>query len=142
NSANQGIAGGTGNQGKPGGNVNSNNYTGDGGSGGGPGKGNGTGIGDSNGPGISYNLTGRTAIYLDNNLKGFANEEGCVVVKITTDKKGKITNAVPGVKGSTITDQNLLNKCKKAALNSTFNSDSKAAIDQQGTITYLFKKLN
>ncbi|NTW32509.1 MAG: energy transducer TonB [Bacteroidetes bacterium] len=139
--ANQGIAGGVGNQGKENGDVNSSNYKGNGGSGGGPGKGNGTGIGDGNGPGTSYNLSGRKITVLPKPAYN-SDEQGKVVVAITVDKTGKVITAVAGAKGTTITDKTLLRQSEQAALKAKFDAKSDAAIEQKGTITYVFIKLN
>jgi len=85
NNANQGIAGGQGNQGKENGDVNSKNYNGNGGSGGGDGSGNGTGVGNGNGPGTSFDLKDRKKLYLPKPAYN-SDEQGKVVVAITVDK--------------------------------------------------------
>jgi TonB family protein len=140
-STSQGIAGGSGNQGKPNGDVNSNNYNGNGGSGGGDGHGNGTGVGDGNGPGTSFNLTDRTNLYLPKPAYD-SDEQGVVVVSITVDQSGKVTKATAGVKGTTITDKALWKQSEQAAYKAKFNTKKDAAIEQKGTITYHFLKLN
>ncbi len=139
--ANQGIAGGQGNQGKENGDVNSNNYTGNGGSGGGNGSGNGTGVGNGNGPGTSVDLKDRKTLYLPKPVYD-SDEQGKVVVTITVDKTGKVTKAVAGAKGTTVTDKALWKQSEQAAYKAKFNSKSNAAIEQKGTITYIFLKLN
>ncbi len=121
NSNSEGIAGGDGNQGRPDGDPNSNQYTG-----------NGAGQG-----GVGYSLSGR-------NPKGLpkpaytSNEQGIVVVKITVDREGKVIAAISGAKGSTTMDSALLNAAKQAALNTKFDKNSSAPSRQTGTITYHF----
>jgi len=137
----QGIAGGVGNQGKENGDVNSNNYTGNGGSGGGNGSGNGTGVGNGNGPGTLFNLAGRKNLYLPKPAYD-SDEQGKVVVSITVDETGKVTKAIAGAKGTTITDKSLWKQSEQAALKAKFSPKSDAALEQKGTITYIFLKLN
>ena len=138
NNANQGIAGGRGNQGRENGDVNSSNYKGNGGSGGGTGSGNGTGVGDGTGSG-TFNLDGRINTYLPKPAYN-SDEQGKVVVAITVDKSGKVTKAVAGAKGTTITDKSLWKQSEQAAYKAKFNPKSDAAIEQKGTITYIFLK--
>jgi hypothetical protein len=138
---NQGIAGGQGNQGKENGDVNSSNYKGNGGSGGGTGGGNGTGIGNGDGPGTSYDVTGRKVKALAKPIYD-SDEQGKIVVKIKVDKSGTVTYAHAGEKGTTISNQDMWKQAEKAALNSKFDPKSDATIEQQGTITYKYLKLN
>jgi len=123
----QGVTYPGGNQGVPTGDPNSNNY-GDGGSGNG-----------SKGTGPSFSLSGRTASSLPK-PKYPGNDEGVVVVKITVDKNGNVTAAEPGVRGTTIMEQQFWAEAKQAALKAKFNTvtDNSAAAFQQGTITYRF----
>ncbi|HYX07424.1 MAG TPA: TonB family protein, partial [Bacteroidales bacterium] len=64
--------------------------------------------------------------------------EGKVVVEVTVDRLGNVTNAVAGVRGSTTLDENLLNAAKKAALRARFDTKPDAPAYQKGTITYHF----
>jgi len=127
----QGIAGGTGDQGKPNGDPNSGNY-------------NGTGQGNS---GISFNLAGRGKVYL-NEPPYNSPEQGRVVVEIIVDRKGNVIRAVPGKRipdtniGTTVTDQALWKVAKEAALKSKFTADPNAVEEQKGYITYNFIRLN
>lgn len=98
-STGQGVTYKGGNQGKPNGAVNSDNYN------------DGGGLGN----GISYSLGGRSALSLPTPYYP-GNEEGVVVVQVTVDKYGKVTKAVPGYKGSTTLRADLLAAAKKAAL--------------------------
>lgn len=87
--------------------------------------------------GGDYNLSGRKA--LEKPIKQpDCQEEGTVVVRIEVDRNGKVTNATPGVKGSTNTSPCLLKPAKEAALNTVWNVDSKAPAKQIGTIIYKF----
>jgi len=138
---NQGIAGGTGNQGKPNGTVGATNYTGSGGTGGGTGGGSGTGVGPNTGPGISYVMKDRTCLSLPK-PKYETDDEGQVVVTITCDQNGKVIKATAGARGTTVWDKKSWKNCETAALKATFNKKKDAAIEQKGTITYVFLKQN
>ena len=84
-----------------------------------------------------YNLAGRKALSKPKEQPD-CEEEGIVVVQITVNKNGKVTSAIPGVKGTTNSAACLLKPAKEAALKTTWNSDSKAPIKQTGTIIYKF----
>jgi outer membrane biosynthesis protein TonB len=134
-STSEGIAGGTGNQGVVTGSVDSKVYGEGGGSGNGTGIGNGSGTGTGNG--ISYDLGGRGVQNL------FTPEykiqtEGIVVVDISVDQNGNVTQAAPGGKGSTVVDADLYKIAKDAALKTKFVV-KKDAVVQKGTIKYIFK---
>ncbi len=64
---------------------------------------------------------------------------GRVVVKIMVDREGNVTDAIPGVEGTSVTDRSLWSAAKEAALQAHFNANPKAPISQEGTITYVFK---
>ena len=64
---------------------------------------------------------------------------GKVVVRITVDRNGTVTTAIPGDKGTTVSDSTLWESAKKAALDAHFNVSTGAPASQQGTITYIFK---
>ncbi len=66
-------------------------------------------------------------------------KSGKVVVRILVDQYGKVTNAIPGIKGTTVQDAVLWEAAKKAALDAKFNISSSAPSVQEGTITYIFK---
>ena len=66
-------------------------------------------------------------------------KEGRVVVKITVDRDGNVTDAIPGVEGTSVTDRSLWSAAKEAALQAHFNANPKAPISQEGTITYIFR---
>jgi TonB family protein len=119
----QGVAGGQGNQGVVSGTPDAPNY--------GPGGGQGT-------EGISFDLGGRKAKSLIKPPYDLQ-KEGTVVVAITVDRNGRVTDATPGIKGSTTLDGDLLKLAKDAALKTTFESSNDAPIIQKGTITYIFR---
>jgi colicin import membrane protein len=123
-STSEGIAGGTGNQGDPRGSVDSNVH----------GVGGNTGNGTS---GVSYTLEGRKTVNLSHPNYDYQ-QGGKVVVEVRVDRNGKVINATPGVKGTTILDDYLLKVAKDAALKTSFNSDPNAKEIQIGTITYNF----
>ncbi len=121
-STSEGVAGGQGNQGSPGGSPESKN------------RGEGSGLGNK---GISYDLAGRGVQRLplpEYNYQG----EGRVVVEVSVDRSGKVTQAVPGVKGSNTLDEYLLKVAKEAALKAQFDVKNDAPFIQKGTITYNF----
>lgn len=143
----------SGNQGKSGGDINSNGYLGTGGSGGGKGGGNGNGIGSGDGSGsgsgggngsgngkgtgAGYALSGRIAISKPRPVYN-CNEEGTVVVQITVDKNGTVTDAKPGARGTTNSANCLSSQAKIAALNTKWNASPDGTEKQVGTITYNF----
>lgn len=121
----QGVTFPGGNQGVPTGDPNASNY-GQGGSGSG-----------NQGSGVSFSLSGRSAMLLPK-PKYPGNDAGIVVVRITVDSSGNVTSAEAGVRGTTIANQSFLNEARQAALKAKFNVDSSAPAVQQGTITYRF----
>ncbi|CAN5498878.1 TonB family protein [soil metagenome] len=143
NSKSQGTStSGTGDQGDRQGDPNSK-YTGKNGTGGGPGTGTGTGggDGDGNGPGkgsgVSFDLNGRKLL-LKPSIDDRSQETGKVVVSITVDKSGNVTEARPGARGSTTTSSYLFAKAKDAAMKAKFNASPEAADIQKGTMTFVF----
>lgn len=126
NSQSQGATFPGGNQGSPTGDPNAGTY-GPGGSGGG-----------TQGAGISYDLSGRTARSLPKPVYP-GDDEGVVVVKVTVDKNGNVTAAEPGSRGTTISDQRFWAEARQAALKAKFNIDESAPAFQQGTISYRFR---
>jgi TonB family protein len=65
--------------------------------------------------------------------------EGTVVVQVKVDQYGNVTEAVPGVEGTTVTDKGLWNAARNAAMKAHFNTKADAPVVQMGTITYKFK---
>lgn len=118
----EGVTTGSGNQGNPIGSPESGSRIGS----------------DSQGDkGISFSLTGRTPQALPK-PEYLGNREGVVVVEVTVDKNGNVTNAIPGVRGSTTMEERLMNSARNAALRAKFNIIDAPAF-QKGTITYTFK---
>jgi len=121
-STSEGIAGGPGNQGSLTGSVDSKV------------RGEGSGTGNS---GISYELGGRGVQKLPPPKYDYQGE-GRVVVEVSVDRSGKVTQATPGIKGSTTLDEYLLKVAKDAALEARFAMKADAPVTQKGTITYNF----
>lgn len=122
----EGETGKTGNQGGIEGSVDSQNRIGS------------TGGGGDAERGITANLNGRTALKLPQ-PEYPSQKSGKVVVQVTVDKQGNVTKAVPGIKGSTTLDNQLLKAAEKAALNAKFDVSANAPAYQIGTITYVFR---
>lgn len=118
----QGIAGGSGNQGKPDGDPNSTNYTGG---------------GSGSGSGVSYSLGNRKAL---NPQKPPYNQniEGYIVVEIEVNPQGKVISARAGAKGTTIGDATMRKIAEQTAYKTKFTGTTESNI-QVGTITYLYK---
>lgn len=119
----EGIAGGTGNQGVESGTDGVRTY--------GPGGGQGT-------DGITFSLGTRKAQSLVRPPYKIQ-QDGIVVVAITVDRSGRVTDAIPGIKGSTTLEESLLKLAKEAALKTKFESMNDGPLIQKGFITYDFK---
>ena len=63
--------------------------------------------------------------------------EGTVVISITIDPGGNVSRAKVGT-GTTIQDEDILDKCKEAALKTKFNINVYVSSNHPGTITYTF----
>lgn len=139
----EGITGQPGDQGDPSGTPGASVYHGKNGSGlgDGTGSGTGTGQGDGSGDGVSYKLEGRGSLVLYKPSYE-SKEQGKVIVTIKVDRSGKVISAVPGAKGTNVSDQKLWQVAKDAALRSTFKADPAATESQIGTITYNFIRQN
>ena len=66
-------------------------------------------------------------------------EGGTVVVRIKVDQYGTVTDAVPGVEGTTITDEGLWKACRSSASMVHFNASADAPVVQTGTVTFKFE---
>lgn len=108
---------------------------GTGGSGSSHGTGNGPGVGS--GKGFGYDLSGRQLVVRPQLVTNNP-QQGEIVVGITVDQDGNVTEATPGVQGTTITDGSLYVAVKNAALKTKFNKSSEALPEQYGTITFKF----
>lgn len=113
-------------------------YTGPNGNGNGPGEGDGTGPGKGPGnSGISFDLSGRRLVRKPS-IDDKSQETGRVVVSITVDKEGNVTEARPGARGSTTTSAYLFGKAREAAMKAKFSPNADGADIQKGTITFVF----
>lgn len=140
-----------GNKGEANGSTTASGYGGGGatgsGSGGGNGSGQGTGsgsgygLGSGNGRGTgvgNYQLSGRKAVSKPS-PKYTCNEQGMVVVQITVNSNGQVTEAVAGVRGTTNTAKCLVDQARIAAQNTKFDANLEAPDKQVGKIIYNFK---
>jgi outer membrane biosynthesis protein TonB len=99
-----------------------------------------TGMGALGGGSGSWQLDGRSM------MPGFGTkirdtkEEGIVVLNISVDQNGKVTQASANLRESTTTSQYLINLAITDAKNNfRFNSDAGAAIEQRGKVRYVFQ---
>jgi hypothetical protein len=120
---NQGIAGGTGDQGRPGGDPNSKNYKGG---------------GQGNGIAIAGGLEGRK-IFSTPKFTDEFNEPAKVAVYIHVDAAGNVISAEYQQKGSTTADASLEAIALRKAKLVKFNSGSD---ESQGTLIFNFKLTN
>jgi protein TonB len=88
--------------------------------------------------GTAYQLGGRKVEYKAKPIYNLQ-VEGKVVVIITVDRLGNVINAIPGAKGSTTLNKQLLQRAKTAALKTKFDPKQTAPTNQQGKIVYLFR---
>lgn len=85
----------------------------------------------------SYRMEDRYVRYEVYEPQELGNAEGIVKLDITIDKYGDVKSAKLN-SASSITDEEVIEACKKAALQTDFNSNYDAPKLQQGTITYTF----
>jgi periplasmic protein TonB len=99
--------------------------------------GTGNGLGTGEGKGLSYDLSGRQ---LEVRPRLVTNNpvQGKIVVGITVDGDGNVTEATPGMIGSTITDASLYALVKNAAMKIKFNKSHDDNPEQLGTVTFSF----
>lgn len=122
NAKNQGIAGGTGDQGKPNGNINSDNYKGDGGTG-------------NSGVAITKGLQGRRITRLPSFEDDF-NENAKIAVDIRVNEDGSVSSAVYASRGSTSGSASLKAIAIRKALQLKFNAGESESI---GTVVFNFR---
>ena len=121
------------------------------------GKGDGTGTvagnqGSTNGDPLSPDYgeggSGNGPYSLDLKSRKFTNltppkdngqKYGRVAVRIFVDKNGVVVNAVPGVKGTTLSDKDIWEKCRVAVLGSSLNKLESAPEVQIGVVMFNFK---
>ncbi len=118
----EGEKNGEGNQGVIDGDQNANVYTGG-------------GIGED---GTAYQLGGRDVSFKAKPIYNLQ-IEGKVAVMITVDRLGNVISAIPGAKGSTTLNKQLLQRAKTAALKTKFDPKQTAPTNQQGKIIYTFQ---
>jgi colicin import membrane protein len=63
---------------------------------------------------------------------------GIVVVEVTVNQGGVVTNAIAGFRGSTIQHEGLWDAARRAALRARFDTSPDSPVSQKGTITYRF----
>lgn len=91
------------------------------------------------GDGSGWSLSGRNLVG-EPRFNGSPTKNGVVQVRITVGKDGKVRTAKVVHSAPTNTsEQSLFNLAIQAAKTATFNNDSGAAINQSGTITFVFK---
>jgi outer membrane biosynthesis protein TonB len=122
---NEGIAGGRGDQGRPGGDPNSKNYEGSGGRG-------------NSGVSISRGLQGRRMTSLPSFEDEF-NENAKVAVDIRVDETGRVTSAVYQPRGSTTASQAFKTIAIRKAMQIKFNAGTE---ESMGTIIFNFRLRN
>ena len=83
-------------------------------------------------------LQGRTVLGTLPRPSYAVQNSGIVVVKIWVDQYGTVQKAVARHDGTTVTDKDLWNAARKAALGAHFNMSADAPALQEGTITYKF----
>lgn len=119
--SNEGIAGGTGDQGRPGGTPGATNYEGGG-------KGN-------SGVAIARGLTGRSILSSQSFTDEF-NENGKIAMDIVVSEDGKVTAATYQPRGSTTSNSTMIAIAKRRAFELKFN---KGDAEQRGTVEFMFK---
>jgi len=84
-------------------------------------------------------LAGRTVNGRLVTPKGKGAAEGKIVVEIWVDNYGIVKKAVPGAPGTNISNTDLWNQARIAAMETCFTRSADAPPMQKGTITYIFK---
>lgn len=120
----EGIAGGQGDQGRPGGNPDSKNYTGGG-------RGN-------SGVRIASGLSGRSIAKVFKYQDDF-NENATIAVDVRIDKNGNVLSAAFQLRGSTSSESFFKEKALEIVRKSKFNAVPNAPDEQTGTVLVNFK---
>lgn len=120
----EGIAGGQGDQGRPGGNPDSKNYTGGG-------RGN-------SGVRIASGLSGRSLTRVFKYKDDF-NENATVAVDVRIDKSGNVLSANYQLRGSTTSESFFKEKAVEIVRKSRFNATPNGPDEQTGTVLVNFK---
>lgn len=87
----------------------------------------------------SVSLNGRSIVGEMEQPMNTSNREGRVVIEITVDQQGKVTQARARARGSSIQNTMLWKAAEEAARKTQFNADLNSPALQIGTITYVFK---
>jgi len=87
----------------------------------------------------SYRIEDRYVSYKVSEPDIMSSAPGVVVVDMTVDGLGNVKKTQVN-SATTISDENVIDACRKAALKTDFNYISSAPENQSGTITYTFKK--
>lgn len=123
----------------------------------GSGRGDGTGTvpgnqgskdGDPLSPDYGEGGSGFGGVALDLKSRRFTNltvpqddgqKYGRVAVRISVDKNGVVVDAIAGVKGTTLSDKAIWEKCRQAVLGSSLNKLESAPDIQRGVVMFNFK---
>ncbi len=122
NTRNQGVAGGQGDQGKPNGNINSDNYNGNGGTG-------------KSGVAITKGLTGRKILTFPSFEDDF-NENAKIAMNLRVDETGKVLSAEYSTAGSTSSSSKLKDIARRKAMGLKFNPGEGESL---GTVVFNFR---
>jgi hypothetical protein len=125
---NQGIAGGKGDQGKPGGNPDSDSYTGSGGTG-------------NSGVSISRGLQGRRISKLPSFEDDF-NQNAKIAIDVKVDGDGRVTSATYQPRGSTTSDAGMRSIAIQKAKQIKFTPSASGGEESIGTIIFNFRLKN
>lgn len=94
-----------------------------------------TGLGNK---GIGHDLSGRKIVKLPT-VQDNSQKVGVVAIRVSVDKLGNVISAKYISKGSTTTDAYLISISEKAAMQAKFDSNSNAADEQWGTMTFTYR---
>ncbi|MES3017311.1 MAG: energy transducer TonB [Bacteroidota bacterium] len=96
------------------------------------------GEGGSGFGGVALSLANRRFTNL-NIPKDDGQKYGRVAVRIFVDKNGLVVNAIPGVKGTTLSDKAIWEKCRLAVMGASLNKLESAPETQIGVVMFNFK---
>ena len=108
----------------------------------------GSALGDPLSPDYGAGGSGFGDVALDLKSRRFTNlvipkdegqKYGKVAVRIYVNKSGVVVNAVPGVKGTTLSDAAIWEKCKRAVMGASLNKLESAPETQIGVVVFNFK---
>lgn len=86
---------------------------------------------------VRYKVADRTVVKPPK-IDNLTQKKGTVVVDITIDKYGVVRKAVPGMPGSTTTDEYLKTKARQAAESAIFDNVPTAPTEQKGYMIIVF----